>query len=116
MATNRATKRLKVEIFAFLASDEFKNWTIIFSHKSLTESSKHYAEVDIDNKIITVNPLKPFTECLLSIIHEILHILRPRSYEKTIRRWEHDIAEQMSPLETTSLISAVFSGKVIWDN
>jgi len=116
MATNRATKKLKAEIFAFLGSDDFKEWTIVFSHKSLTESSNHYAEVDLANKIITVNPLKPFSECILSVIHEILHILRPRSYEKTIRRWEHDIAGHMSPLETTSLIAAVFTSKVIWDN
>jgi hypothetical protein len=115
MATNRATKKLKAEIFEFLASDAFKEWTVVFSSKSLAESSEHYGEVDLQAKIITINPRKPMIDCVSTLVHEILHILRPRSYEKTIYRWQGEIKKHLSPLEITSLLHAIFVSKVIWD-
>lgn len=116
MATNRATKKLKAEIFAWFASEASKEWTFVFSHKSLTTSSAYYAEVDYENKIITINPQKTLLLCINSIIHEVLHIIRPNSREKTILRWEQEIREHLSPLETASLLYAVFGSKVVWDD
>jgi hypothetical protein len=116
MAASKSTKRIKAEVLSFLATSEGQEWKILISRKGFLDGSTHYAEVCVDDKSIKVNPYKPFIECLASFVHEILHILYPRSYEKTIQRWEKAIIEDLSPSEKTSFLQLIFSHKLMsWD-
>lgn len=113
---NKRIKLLKNDVINYLNSFEFESWKILLSRKAFPDGAKHYAEVDCSLKRIIINPYKEFIYFVPSIVHEILHILYPRSFENTIKRWEKEVMTDMSPSETTALLASVFAeGKVIWD-
>jgi hypothetical protein len=106
----------KHAVFEFIHSQEFLNWTVRISQKALTMGTKHFAEVSVEEKLITVNPHKTVVQFLESIVHEILHVLHPRSREATILRWEREVMDDMSPSERTDLLTSLFfTRRVVWD-
>lgn len=106
----------KHAILEFLDSDEFANWTVRISQKSLTLGTRNYAEVSVHERLITVNPHKTMAQFVDSVVHEILHILYPTSRESSILRWEEAVINDMSPSEMTRLLTVLFSRKrVVWD-
>jgi len=110
-----SVKARKAAIFKWL-NTESDEWEVLISRKSLELGDAHYAEVDLEDKTIMINPYKTVNDFVASLVHEILHILNPRSYEKTILRWEAEIIHDMSPSEKTALLTLVFSkGMVQWD-
>ena len=114
--SNKRIKLLKNKVIDFINSEEFKLWTILISRKAFPDGAKHYAEVDFDKKIMIINPYKEFVFFIETFVHETLHILHPRSFESTIRRWEKEVMTDLSPTEKTSLLNSFFrNGIVIWD-
>jgi hypothetical protein len=102
-------------VLRFLKSkDFFDQWDILISRKAFVDGTTHYAEVDEEERCIIINPYKEFIHFPASVVHEVLHILHPRSREKTILRWEHEVMTDISPSEITALLTRVFSN-IIWD-
>jgi len=114
--SNKRIKSLKNEVLDFVLTGDFSSWSVLISRKSFSDGAKHYAEVDFERKCLIINPHKEFIHFLPSVVHEILHIIYPRSQEKIIRRWENEIMDDLSPSEKTSLLNNIFTkGHVHWD-
>lgn len=114
--SNRRIKLLKNKVIDFIKSEAFKEWTLHISRKAFYDGATHYAEVDLETKRIIVNPYKEFIHFLPCVVHEVLHILHPRSHESTVKRWDDEVNADLSPSEKTDLLVAIFTnGRVIWD-
>lgn len=112
----KATRARKLLLLRFIESDEFLKWTIRISQKSLTMGTQHFAEVSLEERLITINPHKTMAQFMESVVHEILHILFPKSRENTILRWEQAVISDMSPSEMTKVLTVLFSRqRVVWD-
>lgn len=114
--SNKRIKSLKNEVLDFVSLGDFSNWVVKVSRKSFFDGAKHYAEIDPATKTLIINPYKELIYFLPSVIHEVLHIIHPRSQEKTIRRWENEVANDLSPSEKTAFLNNIFvKGNVLWD-
>lgn len=112
----KATRARKLHLLRFIESAEFANWVIRISQKSLTLGTHHFAEVSLDERLITINPHKTMAQFVESVVHELLHVLYPKSREDTILRWEQAVISDMSPSEITKLLAVLFSKqRVVWD-
>jgi hypothetical protein len=114
-------KTAKQEVMDFLASKDFQKHRVILSQKRLSGDAKmgsdYYGEVDVDNPEadIIINPHKGnLTSMIDTIVHELLHILKPAAKEAAIRQLAHDVYHDLSPMEISTILAFAFS-KVIWD-
>lgn len=114
-------KELKALIFNFIRSSEFKKWSVIISRKAISldaESGRggnDWGETDLDKKQIILNPHRGNLIILVkTIIHELLHAVRPDVSEQIIRRWERTVFAVFSPLEITALLAIIFK-KAVWN-
>jgi len=116
MTREQKARSLKQEIFQFLISVDAPNWSLHLSTKTM-EDGTDFAEVNLGTQRLNINPTKTVKEMVLSLVHEMLHIINPNTREATILRWEEEIMKDISALEIATLLRAVFTTlKGVWDD
>ena len=116
-------KTVKRKIFELIGSDDFlSQWRISFSDKRL-ESDNHWAETEIERRLVTISPQNTLFELIDTFIHEVLHVMLGRrmherlSYavaDKKIETMTEQVIEVLSPLEIQHLLATIFN-VAIWD-
>mgnify|MGYP001579449680 CR=1 FL=1 len=117
--TPMRVKRRKNRFLKFIGSGEFQKYVLVLSRKRLAEGNDHYGEVAFHagepSRYIIINPYNGnLATTICTIIHEILHIMNPKSKEKNIAKWELEIFNDLAPTEISVVLSLAFKN-IVWD-